>query len=101
MWNASRALVQFGRERARACTRSRESERESLLGVRISPESASVGRKTRRRERDIRWCWNCGVRFVNAARVVSFIPSYYCVRIVVIRSSSSLSLSLSLDLRFS
>jgi len=72
-----------------------------MLGVRISPESASVGGKTRRRERDIRWCWNCGVRFVNAARVVSFIPSYYCVRIVVIRSSSSLSLSLSLDLRFS
>jgi hypothetical protein len=83
------------------CVRVAERARERLLGVRISPESVSVGRKTRRRERDIRWCWNCGVRFVNAARVVSFIPSYYCVRIVVIRSSSSLSLSLSLDLRFS
>ena len=98
MWNASR----FGAKAEKECIRLRVAERaRELLGVRISPKNVSVGRKTRRRERDIRWCWNCGVRFVNAARVVSFIPSYYCVRIVVIRSSSSLSLSLSLDLRFS
>ena len=100
MCNASRCVAKAEKECVRLRVAERARERE-LLGVRISPESVSVGRKTRRRERDIRWCWNCRVSFVNATRVVSFIPSYYCVSIFVIRSSSSLSLSLSLDLRFS